>query len=473
MAFDSLSFFLFFTAIYCLYLILPHRAQNYLILISNLFFYAYWDLRLLALLAVSSVLTHTCAVRIDKSPGSSERKKFLVLGVAAAIVVLVSAKLWHLTFQGSRPFPGILTEDSTAWRVIIPLGVSIFSFQMAAYCVEVYRGRLRPVKSLSDYVLFASFFPLFMAGPIEKAGTLLPQILEPRRITFEKISEGVYLVLWGFFLKLFIADNLAPIAAQLFSPAGPRDTLSTLAALYAFAFQIYGILAGYSNIGRGTAKLLGIDLKPNFQLPYFSSGPVEFWRRWNVSLSAWLKDYVYIPLNGSARGGVITARNLSAAFLLGGLWYGTGWTILLWCLYHIALILGSRLVSVPSRYIASTLEGSAREVWMAVQTVLCFHLVAVGWIFFGSSNLDEAAGIFKGFFFFNPNTFADYAGSCGRLAVLILPLFLVEVFQKLWEDHLVLFRTPWLFQGLVYFMLLFLTVVFGAGGYQSAPFFIF
>src|SRR5205085_4621761 len=237
----------------------------------------------------------------------------------------------------------------------------------------VYRGELKPIRNVRDFLLFVSFFPHLVAGPIMRATSLLVQVTRPRRITFEGISEGTFLIFWGLFLKVFVADNLALVVNPVFASHAPYNGASVLAALYAFAFQIYGDFAGYSNIARGLGKWMGFDLMVNFNLPYFSTNPTEFWQRWHISLSTWLRDYLYIPLGGNRRGSVQTYRNLALTMLLGGLWHGAAWTFVVWGAYQGALLIIHRAVRSirgPNRPAART----GGLLWLA-QVIVFFHIV--------------------------------------------------------------------------------------------------
>ncbi|RYF30364.1 MAG: MBOAT family protein, partial [Cytophagaceae bacterium] len=236
-----------------------------------------------------------------------------------------------------------MTTNPFLLSVVLPVGLSFYTFQSMSYTIDVYRGEVKPSHRFWDFALFVAFFPQLVAGPISRAHDLLPQVLNPRRIAPLQVNEGLWLCLWGFFQKIVIADNAASLANPLFQNSSQLSGPQALLAIYAFALQIYGDFAGYSNIARGLAKLLGFELMNNFMTPYFSRNPAEFWRRWHISLSTWLRDYLYIPLGGNRGGNLFTYRNLMITMVLGGLWHGASWPFVLWGAYHGLILILHRL----------------------------------------------------------------------------------------------------------------------------------
>lgn len=274
-------------------------------------------------------------------------------------------------------------------QIILPVGISFYTFQSMSYTIDVFRGRVAPVSSIMDYALYVSFFPQLIAGPIERSTHLLPQILSPRRVSFEKIQIGFYYIACGLFLKIFMADNLARLVDPIFATSDPQTGFCYLLTGYAFAFQIYGDFAGYSWMAKGLGAILGFEIMDNFNLPYFSKNPQEFWRRWHISLFSWLRDYLYIPLGGNRKGQVKTVRNLFLTMLLGGLWHGAKMTFVAWGFFHAVLLALHHLVSPSNK----ALERKIRKELLGLSTWLrpfsFFTLLSSVGIFFGQIVLSK------------------------------------------------------------------------------------
>ncbi|HOU36689.1 MAG TPA: MBOAT family O-acyltransferase, partial [Candidatus Omnitrophota bacterium] len=340
MVFNSFAFLVFFVIVFSLYLALDHKRQNIMLFAASYVFYAWWDWRFLFLLAASTVIDYFCGLKIHGSRDVRERRFFLWCSIAANLGILGFFKYYNFfvsSLQSLLIRCGISIEPPML-HIILPLGISFYTFQTMSYTIDVFRGNIAPTRKFVDFALFVSFFPQLVAGPIERASHLLPQVSAPRTLTLEKFAQGCYLIFWGLFQKMFIADNLAKIVDPVFAARAPYQGGMVLIALYAFAFQIYCDFSGYSNIARGLGKCMGFDIMINFDLPYFSSNPRQFWQRWHISLSRWLKDYLYIPLGGNRKGGLMTYRNLGLTMLLGGLWHGASWTFVVWGLYHGVLL---------------------------------------------------------------------------------------------------------------------------------------
>lgn len=343
MVFNSLEFLIFFIIFLCLYRLLGPRSlrvQNALLLLGSYYFYAYWDYRFLILIFISTAIDFEIGRKVFGSKGSS-KKRWLWVSIAANLSLLGTFKYFNF-FADS--FVDVLNTmgmhaSYTTLEVILPVGISFYTFQTMSYTIDIYRGKLEPCSSRLDFAVFVAFFPQLVAGPIERAKSLLPQIQRPRQVLKSDIHEGFYLILWGLFKKIYIADHLALIVDPYFNgELGVLSGLDLWIILLAFAFQIYCDFSGYTNVARGLAKVLGFNLKLNFNLPYMARTPSEFWKRWHISLSSWLKEYLYFSLGGSRAGRLKTYRNLFLTMLLGGLWHGAAWNFILWGTYH-ALIL--------------------------------------------------------------------------------------------------------------------------------------
>ena len=328
MVFNSLHFVWFFIVVYCVYRVLPHRAQNWLLLVASYYFYAAWDWRFLGLLIASTLVDFTCARVLSRTSAPRARRALLVLSLGFNLTLLGFFKYFNFFADSLHGVLGALgwNVDFVTLRILLPVGISFYTFVTMSYVIDVYRREIPATRDLLDFAVFVAFFPHLVAGPILRASTLLSQIDSPRRITREQMRDGAWLIAWGYFQKVFVADNLASLANSAFDPAAPQTGVNILLGVYAFAFQIYGDFAGYSNIARGTSKLMGIELIENFRFPYLVRTPQAFWRNWHISLSTWLRDYLYIPLGGSRGSEWRTRWNLFVTMVLGGLWHGAAWT---------------------------------------------------------------------------------------------------------------------------------------------------
>lgn len=381
MLFNSWVFVLFFVVVYLLYLRLGHRHQNWLLLAASYLFYGAWDWRFLGLLALSTVVDYFCGIWIARARSAALRRGILITSISVSLSILGFFKYCDFfienvvaLLQGLGLHPSLITLN-----IILPVGISFYTFQTMSYTIDVYRGRMAPCTRLSDFALFVSFFPQLVAGPIERATNLVPQVVQPRVLRWPQVRSGLWLLVQGYFLKVAIADNAAPIADAAFrAPAASGGT--ALLGIYAFALQIYCDFAGYSSIARGLAKLMGFELMVNFRQPYLAVNPSDFWQRWHISLSSWLRDYLYIPLGGNRNGAARTGRNLMLVMLLGGLWHGAEWRFVIWGLYH-----GLLLMLLRRR--AAAREGSE---WLRpLRAIAFFQLTCFGWLIFRCNDLAQ------------------------------------------------------------------------------------
>ena len=447
MPFNSFPFLVFLALVLTVYYPLPHRYQNHFLLAASAAFYAAWDWRFLAPLLLTTSLDYYCATRMVATSGP--RRPWLILSVCSNLGLLAFFKY----FNFFSPF---------ALRIILPLGISFYTFQALSYTIDVYRGELHPTRSYPDFLLAVLYFPHLIAGPIQRAHNLLPQVSNPRHPTYQGITEGLHLIVWGYFKKVCIADNLAPLVNGVFAEPHPA-AFHVLLAAYAFAFQIYCDFSGYTDIARGIAKLMGFEFVLNFRLPYFASGPQEFWSRWHISLSTWLRDYLYKPLGGNRRGPARTCANLMLTMVLGGLWHGAAWTFILWGFYHGLLLVLSK--SIPPRFTNSV------PLWLRVFAF--FHLTCYGWLIFRATSLAQLGTMTAAIL--TPGTFDTTLA--GNLLLLIAPVVAVQIIQQFTKrmDFLSLpaFRCPWLeVRTVCYAAMLYLTL-FRGGPAQSFIYFQF
>jgi D-alanyl-lipoteichoic acid acyltransferase DltB (MBOAT superfamily) len=324
-------------------------------------------------------------------------------------------------------------------NLVLPVGISFYTFQTMSYSLDIYRGDIKPTSSFWDFALFVSFFPQLVAGPIERAKNMLPQIVNKRQFSLEKFKEGSHLIFWGFFKKVYVADNLGIFVNRVFD-ARSLNAYEVIFAVYAFAFQIYCDFSGYSSIARGCAKCLGIELMKNFNFPYSSTNIREFWQRWHISLTTWLRDYLYIPLGGNRCSSLVTYRNLVLTMLLCGLWHGANWTFVLWGAFHAVLLLGHRIATLNSRYVYKGSRIHYRHLYRMAGIVVTFNLVCLGWLIFRCQTLHQLGHMLSALWSF-PGRF-DWA-FVEPLICYALPMLLVEaVFQVAKNDYI--FQLPYL-----------------------------
>lgn len=384
MIFTSFEYLIFLAAVLAVYWCLGHRAQNALLLAAGALFYGWVHPGMLGLLAGVVLTAWACAWGMVERP--AWRRPLLWLALTVCLGSLGVFKYANFFLDNLAALLAALGLGQ--WRasldLVLPVGVSFFTFLCLGYVLDVHHGRLEPrrgLAGLSHFALMACFFPTLQAGPIERGGHLLPQIENPRRFDPARMRDGLFLLIWGFFQKLVVADNLSVTANKIFALKDPDFWLLWTGVL-AFTFQILADFSGYTDIARGSARLLGFTLLRNFDQPYLAASPADFWRRWHMSLSYWLRDYVYIPLGGSRTGALRGGVNILATFLLSGLWHGANWNFILWGLYHGLLVLGERVW----RRIAP--RRRAGRDWLApVKVALTFALVTVGWLFFRETDL--------------------------------------------------------------------------------------
>lgn len=386
MLFNSVEFVLFLALVLLVYPRLGLRGQNWLLLIASCIFYGWWDYRFLSLMGLSAGIDYVVALRMDAEDDSPRRFRLLLVSLVSNLGMLAFFKYFGFFAESTSELLRLcgFAVDRLTLDIILPVGISFYTFQTLSYTVDVYRRELPACRSFVDFALFVSFFPQLVAGPIERATHLLPQVMRPREVTAGMIREGAWLLLLGYYKKVVLADNMAPFTERVFGHPTDVHGTEVLIGIYAFAFQIYGDFSGYSDIARGSARLLGFDLMHNFRMPYFSVNPSEFWRRWHISLSTWLRDYLYIPLGGNRGGERATYRNLMTTMVLGGLWHGAAWNFVAWGAYQGLLLCGHRALTGRT---AGPEEGLT--VQRLLKASLFFQLVCLGWLLFAVERLGD------------------------------------------------------------------------------------
>ncbi|MES9851634.1 MAG: MBOAT family O-acyltransferase [Candidatus Thiodiazotropha sp. L084R] len=392
MLFNSYIFWAFFAVVISLYFRLPHKYQNRMLLVASYIFYGYWDYRFLSLIFISTVVDYFVALKVANSNDEKSRKQFLLLSICTNLGFLGFFKYYNFF---SNEFAVMLSSfgmdvSLPVLNIILPVGISFYTFQTLSYTIDTYRKKVEPTDRFLDFALYVSFFPQLVAGPIERASHLLPQVINIRPVQGNAFSEGLFLVASGMFKKIIIADNMAPIVNSIFSkPTSELTGFEVLIGLYAFAFQIYGDFSGYSSIAKGIARWMGFELMWNFRNPYFSASPSDFWSRWHISLSTWIRDYIYIPLGGGRLGNFLTFRNLVLTMFLGGLWHGAGWTFVFWGLFHGAILVIYHAIEAQKGKGYFTEQTSLGK--HIVFVIVMFHLTCISWLLFRADSMQQVS----------------------------------------------------------------------------------
>lgn len=396
MLFNSLNFAIFLPIVFVLYWLLsskPLKYQNILLLVASYFFYACWDWRFLFLLVFSTLLDYFTGIKMADSKNRASKKFWFWLSISINLGFLGVFKYFNFFAQSFADAISNFGLHVDPWtlKVILPVGISFYTFHGLSYVIDIYNDRIKVERNFVDYSVFVSFFPLLVAGPIERATHLLPQIKRTRTFDYTKAVDGLRQMLWGLFKKIVIADQCAEYANAIFNNSGEYSSVALAAGALFFTIQIYCDFSGYSDIALGTARLFGIDLLRNFAFPYFSRDIAEFWRRWHISLSSWFKDYLYIPLGGSKGGTWLKVRNTFAIFLVSGFWHGANWTFIIWGLLNALYIMPSIIFNTNRNNIDIVAQGKLLPSFKELRSiVITFSLTVFAWIFFRAENLNHA-----------------------------------------------------------------------------------
>ena len=395
MLFNSLEYFLFLPTVFILYWFIFNnniKIQNTFIVVVSYIFYGWWDWRFLSLILISTLIDYFVGLKIYSSNNINRKKNYLLISVIVNLGILGFFKYYNFFIDSWIDLVstfGYYPKSVWSLNIILPVGISFYTFQTMSYSLDIYNRKLKPTKDFISFAAFVSFFPQLVAGPIERASNLIPQILHARVFKYEKGVQGLRLILWGMFKKIVIADSLSVQVDYCFNNYHSLDGGTLLLGLIYLSFQIYCDFSGYSDIAIGTAKLFGIELMSNFKFPYFSRDIAEFWRKWHISLSTWFRDYMYIPLGGSKTGKWISIRNIFIIFIVSGFWHGANWTFIAWGLCHALMYIPLLLNGNNRRYINDIVirKGwfpSFRELFQITST---FLLVTLSWVFFRSESI--------------------------------------------------------------------------------------
>jgi len=424
MLFNSFEFFVFLIVVYFLYWFVLKKSlkgQNILLLVASYFFYGIWDWRFLSLILLSTIVDYIIGHKIHDTDDDTRRKQWLWCSVVFNIGLLGFFKYYNFFIDSWVDLASTLGYNmKSTWtlKVILPVGISFYTFQTMSYSFDIYYRKLKPTKSFLSFAAFVSFFPQLVAGPIERASNLLSQISNKRHFSYAQSVSGLKLILWGLVKKVVIADALGPIVDDIFSNYGSYPSSTLLIGAIFFGFQIYGDFSGYSDIAIGTAKLFGIELMSNFKFPYFSRNIAEFWRRWHISLSSWFQAYIYVPLGGSREGKLKTIRNVFIIFLVSGIWHGANWTFVLWGLVHALIFIPVLLLGNNTKYKNTVIaqDSMLPSVKELLSIFGVFFIVTMAWIFFRSASIGDAFSFIGGLTefssapYFHPNGYrmVDY-----------------------------------------------------------------
>lgn len=408
MLFNSVEFLVFLPIVFLLYWLVFDKAisqskhqlmlQNAFVVLASYVFYGWWDWRFLLLIALTSFCSWGSGILIGKSGSDKTARMWMWLNIVLNLGILAIFKYYDFfVSEFARLFH--ISADGLLLKVILPVGISFYTFQALSYSIDVARKKMEPTRDIVAFFAFISFFPQLVAGPIERATNLLPQFLKRREFDYGTAVDGMRQILWGLFKKIVVADTCAIYVNQVFSTYSNQNGSTLLLAAVFFAFQIYGDFSGYSDIAIGTAKLFGIKLMRNFNVPYFSRDIAEFWRRWHISLTTWFRDYVYIPLGGSRVSKWKVVRNTFVVFLLSGFWHGANWTFIAWGAFHALLFLPLILTGKNRKYTNQVAEGRSLPTFKeAGQMLFTFMLAVMGWIIFRAESIGQAWAYFRGVF---------------------------------------------------------------------------
>lgn len=436
MLFNTFNFVVFFAIVYGLYIILTHRYQNYLLLAASYYFYSCWNWHFLFLLLFSTTMDYWFGRALGDARDDRLKKAILITSLTVNLGILFVFKYFNFFADNLAHLLGMqhFALGNRLLHIALPIGISFYTFHNISYIVDVYRGIVKPTRNFIDFALFVAYFPQLVAGPIARPAHLLPQMERERSIPYRMLRDGFWLILLGYYKKVVLADNMIPFTQPIFDSPGTAYGLPILFAIYAFALQIYGDFSGYTDIARGLAKLMGIELTVNFHHPYFATNPPDFWRRWHISLSTWLRDYLYIPLGGNRGGAWRTYRNLLLTMLLGGLWHGAAWHFVAWGAYHGALLMVYRACHTRVTAWIHRL-GLPHAVLRFVAILFFFHITCFGWLLFAVKSLHDVPVLLS--------HLMHLGGSRGvvALATMLLfgaPLLLLEWAEERWDNPMLI-----------------------------------
>ncbi|MCZ8238574.1 MAG: MBOAT family protein [Leptospiraceae bacterium] len=472
MIFNSIDFLFFIPVVILIYWYSNHRIQNLFLLLSSLFFYGFWDFRFLGLLILSSIIDYMAGIQIENSYNNTRRRKlFLAFSLISNLGILGFFKYFNFFIDNASTFLQFfgLHPSIQTLQIILPLGISFYTFQTLSYTIDVYRGELKPVRNFIDFALYVSFFPQLVAGPIERATRLLPQIQSVRKWNFTQVQEGSFLILLGYFKKVFVADNIGDIVNSIYAMEDPSGS-KIFIALIAFFFQIYCDFSGYSDIARGLSKWMGFELMRNFNLPIFSVNVIDLWKRWHISLMSWFRDYVYIPLGGNKVSLRRQHVNNIFIFFVSGLWHGASWTFIIWGVYNGLLTSIYRILQPILPKLGG--DDNALIYWSkySIKAGFTFLLFVYSGIWFRGTSLEQGLH-------FTNNLFMEFGTWDNALFMkvirLVALLLIIEFSQFRKNDEFSIFRWKLGFRVLLYLSMFYSILIMGNFNKNEFIYFVF
>ncbi len=469
MLFNNWAFLVFFVLVYGAYVCLGRKAQNVVLVIASYVFYAFWDYRFLSLLFASTLADYYIGIWLGRAEGAKKRN--LVKASVVLNLVFLGVFKYFNFFIGSVA-TGLealgLHANLPVLNVILPVGISFYTFMSLSYTIDVYRGDTKPARSFIDYALFVAYFPHLVAGPIVRDTVLLPQLQKKRTVTAQQLQSGMLLVLFGLTRKV-AADYVAADVESAFAAPHAHTSIAVLTAVFLFALQIYGDFAGYTDVARGISRMMGIELVRNFEHPYFATNITAFWRRWHMSLSSWLRDYLYIPLGGNRGSQLFGYRNLMLTMLLGGLWHGASWNFVVWGgLHGLALSVHKLYLRGKPPVLRPEVKSTRDAVGALAAWGLTFAWVCLAWVFFRAPTFSSAMGVLGSIVHFHGGL---ELGFFKRAFIAVVILLFIDVPQYRQRDETAMLRWPWPVRGVVHAALILILIILRTS--QDVPFIYF
>lgn len=470
MLFNSIHFLIFFPIIVVLYFLISQKYRWILLLLSSYYFYMSWSPKYIFIIIISTLIDYFSSIQIYKAKSDKLKKTFLTLSLISNLGILFIFKYFNFFNENIIKFLEKVSIhlDPMTIKVLLPVGISFYTFQTLSYTIDVYKGKIKPQKHLGIFAVYVSFFPQLVAGPIERAKSLMPQFFEKHNFEYKRTVDGLKLMLWGYFKKVVIADRLAMIVDSIYNNPTNFSGLYFVVATLFFSFQIYCDFSGYSDIAIGSAKILGFDLMNNFNRPYFSRSISEFWRRWHISLSTWFKDYVYIPLGGNRVSLSRQSLNLFLVFSISGLWHGANWTFIIWGMLNgIYLILENILKPIIKSLFKFESLFFTKSIYL-LEIILTFILINISWIFFRANSLTDALYILKNLFINLNQGFSVSKISnvdVVSLSIVMVSLVIMEmehIIQEFFNENSLLNSKYIFLRWTVYIFIIFSILLFGA-----------
>lgn len=481
MLFNSIEFLIFFPIVIALYFATPHRYRWGLLLVASYYFYMSWKAEYIILIIISTLIDYYAGLQMGKTAHRAERRKFLILSLITNLGLLFFFKYFNFFNDSTREFLNTFNifYNVPTFNMLLPVGISFYTFQTLSYSIDVYRGRQEPEKHLGYFALYVAYFPQLVAGPIERSTRLISQFYQYHPFEYQRVTDGVKLMLWGFFKKVVIADRLAVYVNQVYNNPNDFEGLPIILATYFFAFQIYCDFSGYSDIAIGAAQVMGINLMNNFRQPYFSQSIAEFWRRWHISLSTWFRDYLYIPLGGNRTSPWRWQLNLFIVFLVSGLWHGANWTFVIWGALHGFYLVFSLWTQNLRERLANWLHFDQFPTFVTVfNIVITFHLVVFAWVFFRANSLTDATILIQNMFHLSSlsseNIFAGTSRPQFVIGIIaIMVLISVDFLQTRIKIRQFVSKQPLVLRWSLYYIMLAAIIAFGEFRNQDFIYFQF